>query len=315
MGKVSKIGNFIRFTVPEKKPTDKAISYSQFSMWSSCPHRWKINYIDKQRVYSPSIHTVFGSAMHEVIQHYLYVMFNESVKNADRINLGEMLQEQMINHYGLAVMDNGGEHFSSKSQLTEFLEDGIAILDWIKKKRSGYFSNQGYELIGIEIPLYVQATEGNTNVIMSGFIDLVIRDIENDEIIIYDIKTSTSGWNEHAKKDKTKTSQLVLYKSYFAKQFGYDEEKIRIEYFIVKRKLIEGFMYPQKRIQQFVPASGKPTRNKLIKEIEEFVRAGFKEDGTYNTEGNFPAISNNGKNCKYCEFDKLYNVCPKENRI
>ena len=74
-------------------------------------------------------------------------------------------------------------------------------------------------------------------------------------------------------------------------------------------------MYPQKRIQQFVPASGKPTRNKLIKEIEEFVRAGFKEDGTYNIEGNFPAISNNGKNCKYCEFSKLYNVCPKENRI
>jgi hypothetical protein len=242
-------------------------------------------------------------------------MFNESVKNADRINLGEMLEEQMVNHYGLAVLDNGGEHFSSKSQLTEFLEDGIAILDWLKKKRSGYFSNQGYELIGIEIPLYVQATEGNPNVIMSGFIDLVIRDIENDEIIIYDIKTSTSGWNEHAKKDKTKTSQLVLYKSYFAKQFGYDEEKIKIEYFIVKRKLIEGFMYPQKRIQQFIPASGKPTRNKLVKDIEEFVRAGFKEDGSYNIEGNFPAVSNNGKNCKWCEFSKLYNVCPKENRI
>ena len=176
-----------------------------------------------------------------------------------------------------------------------------------RKKRSGYFSNQGYELIGIEIPLYVQATEGNPNVIMSGFIDLVIRDIETDTIIIYDIKTSTAGWNAHAKKDKNKTSQLVLYKSYFAKQFGYDEEKINIEYFIVKRKLIEGFAYPQKRIQQFVPASGKPTRNKLIKDIEEFVRAGFNEDGTYNVNGNFPAVSNNGKNCKYCEFNKLYN--------
>lgn len=315
MGKVSKIGSFIKIVAPEKKETDKAISYSQFSMWSSCPHRWKINYIDKQRIYSPSIHTVFGTAMHEVIQHYLYVMFNESVKAADQINLGEMLQEQMIMNYALAVQDCGDQHFSTKTELTEFLQDGIAILDWLKKKRSAYFSNQGYELVGIEIPLYVQATDSNPNVIMSGFIDLVIRDTENDEIHIYDIKTSTSGWNEHAKKDKNKTSQLVLYKSYFAKQFGFDEEKIKIRYFIVKRKLIEGFMYPQKRIQEFIPASGKPTRNKLVKDIDEFIKAGFKDDGSYNIEGHFPAVSNNGKNCKYCEFSKMYNICPKENRI
>ena len=32
---------------------------------------------------------------------------------------------------------------------------------------------------------------------------------------------------------------------------------------IVKRKLIEGAMFPQKRVQEFIPASGKPTRNKL----------------------------------------------------
>lgn len=315
MGKVSKIGNLLRLSVPEKKPTDKAISYSQFAMWSSCPHRWKTNYIDRNRVYSPSIHTVFGTAMHETLQHYLYVMFNESVKNADRINLGEMLQEQMVMNYALSVQDNKDEHFSNKAELTEFLQDGIAILDWIKKNRGAYFTNQGYELLGIEIPLYTQATDSNENVIMSGFIDLVIRDTTDDKIIIYDIKTSGNGWNEYAKKDKTKTSQLVLYKSYFAKQFGYDEDKIEIKYFIVKRKLLEGFMYPQKRVQEFVPASGKPTRNKLVSDINEFVESAFNKDGSYNVEGKFPAVSNNGKNCKYCEFNKLYNICPKENRI
>ena len=78
-----------------------------------------------------------------------------------------------------------------------------------------------------------------------------------------------------AKADKTKASQLVLYKSYFAKQYGYEEDNIDIKYFIVKRKLIEGYMYPQKRVQDFVPASGKPTRNKLLKDIESFINAGF----------------------------------------
>ena len=149
---------------------------------------------------------------------------------------------------------------------------------------------------------------------MNGFLDIVLREIATDKIIIIDVKTSTSGWNKYAKADKTKTSQLVLYKSYIAKQYGYDEEKIDIKYFIVKRKLIEGYMYPQKRVQEFVPASGKPTRNKLLKDIESFIEAGFNSDGSYRTEGSFPAIGDKGlKNCEYCEFANREDLCPKAN--
>jgi hypothetical protein len=56
--------------------------------------------------------------------------------------------------------------------------------------------------------------------------------------------------------------------SELAEQYGYDVEKVDIQYFIVKRKLIEDFAYPQKRVQIFEPASGKPTRKKLQMEIE-----------------------------------------------
>ena len=151
---------------------------------------------------------------------------------------------------------------------------------------------------------------------MNGFIDIVIRDTKSDRIMIIDIKTSTRGWNEAAKKDKIKASQLVLYKSYFAKQYGYDEEKIDIKYFIVKRKLIDGFMYPQKRIQEFVPASGKPTRNKLLQEIDSFIQAGFNQDGSYKEDGSFPAVGHKGNsNCRYCEFANNEELCPKANRI
>jgi hypothetical protein len=151
---------------------------------------------------------------------------------------------------------------------------------------------------------------------MNGFLDIVIRHIESDKIIIIDFKTSTKGWNAYAKADKTKASQLVLYKSYFAKQYGYDEEKIDIKYVIVKRKLIEGFMYPQKRIQEFVPASGKPTRNKLLRDIESFIDVGFNQDGSYKTEGIFPAIANKGKsNCRWCEFAQREDLCPSANKI
>lgn len=315
---ISVLSQLFRATAPEKKPGDKTISYSQFAMWSMCPFKWKLTYIDKIKLGGPSIHTTFGTSFHETLQYYIHTMFNKSAKEADQINLAELLQEQIANNYLVDVHEkNNGEHFSNPTELNEFYHDGVAILDWIKRNRSKYFTNQGYELIAIELPIYVQASETNANVIMNGFLDVVLRDTKNDRILIIDIKTSTKGWSSYDKTSKLKTSQLVLYKSYLAKQYGYDEEKIDIKYFIVKRKLIEGFMYPQKRVQEFVPASGKPTRNKLIRDIESFINAGFNTDGTYKVDGTFPAVTG-GKsclNCRYCEFNKLENFCPKDKRI
>lgn len=314
---VSALSQLFRAVAPEKKEGDVTISYSQFAMWSVCPHKWKVNYIDRKRLGGPSIHTVFGTSMHETLQYWLYVMFNQSVKDSEKLNLEACLQEQMSQNYLLSVQEgNNGEHFSNPKELQEFYDDGIAILDWLKKHRADYFTNKRYELVGIEMPIYTIASEINEKVIMNGFLDLVFRDIISGKIVIIDIKTSTRGWNDSAKKDKIKASQLVLYKSYFAKQYGYDEENIDIKYFIVRRKLLEGYMYPQKRVQEFVPASGKPTRKKLQLEIDEFIKSGFNHDGSYKKDGHFPAIGGKGfVNCKYCEFSNLEDVCPKLNRI
>ena len=65
-------------------------------MFSECPKRWKLNYIDKKRISEPSIHLLFGSAMHEVIQKYLDVMYQYTVKRADQLNLERTLQEKMV---------------------------------------------------------------------------------------------------------------------------------------------------------------------------------------------------------------------------
>lgn len=313
----SALGQLFRATTPTKKEGDVTISYSQFSMWSSCPHKWKLTYVDKNRLGGPSIHTVFGTAMHETIQWWLHVMYTDSAKKSDQLNLAECLQEQMTQNYMLAVTDQcNGEHFSTPKELQEFYEDGVEILKWLVKRRGQYFSNRTHELVGIEMPLYIQASDTNSKVIMIGFLDIVLRNVVTNKLEILDIKTSTRGWNASAKADKLKASQLVLYKSYFAKQYGYDEENIDIKYFILKRKLIDGLMYAQKRVQEFVPASGKPTRKKLQIEIENFIKSGFNSDGSYRVDGVFPAIGGNGfSNCKYCEFSKLENLCPKSNRI
>ena len=155
-------------------------------------------------------------------------------------------------------------------------------------------------MIGIEVPIYHPVEEGNDKVMMLGYLDIVMRDKRDNKITIIDIKTSTMGWNKYQKADKTKTSQLVLYKKYFAEQYGYDVEKIDVKYMIVKRKLIEGAMFPQKRITEFSPASGKPTRNKLAREIKGFVESAFHGDGSFNLDRKYPAIA--GKNNKHCKL-------------
>jgi len=309
------MNKFLKYNKREPLPDERKISYSQFSMYSQCPKHWELAYAKGLRTFSQSIHTIFGTAFHETLQNYLTVMFDQSAKAADSIDIHDYLKTQMYTSYKEAV-EKMGNHFSNKFELGEFYEDGVAILDWFKRKRGQYFSARNDELLGIEIPIYHPVNETNDKVMMLGYLDVVIRDKRNNKITIIDIKTSTMGWNKWQKADKTKTSQLVLYKKYFAEQYGYDVDDIDIKYMIVKRKLIDGAMFPQKRITEFSPASGKPTRNKLATEIKSFVDSSFHADGSFNLDRNYVASAGkNNKNCKWCEFKDQPDMCPVANRI
>jgi hypothetical protein len=309
------MNKFLKYNQRELLPDERRISYSQYAMYSTCPKHWELAYVKNLRTFSQSIHTIFGTAFHETLQHYLTVMFEQSVKAANEIDINEYLAKQMHSGYKEAIKKMG-EHFSTKKELNEFYSDGVAIMDWFKRKRGGYFSAKNEELLGIEIPIYHPVNDKNDKVMMLGYLDIVVRDKRDDKITIIDIKTSTRGWNKYQKADKTKTSQLVLYKKYFAKQYGFDVEKINIKYMIVKRKLIEGAMFPQKRITEFIPASGKPTRNKLTNSIQSFVDLNFLLNGDYKLEKEYTATAGkNNKNCKWCEFKDQPTLCPPHKRI
>ena len=307
--------SFLKYNSREPKEGDRRISYSQFSMYSTCPKQWELAYVKGLRTFSQSIHTLFGTAVHETIQLYLTTMYTDSIKAADKLGLEEILKEKLFTGYKEAY-EKMGTHFSNKFELGEFYQDGVAILNYIKKNRKRYFSPTHEELLGIELPIYHPVSDKHGHIFMMGYLDIVIRDTRNDKVRIIDIKTSTNGWNKYQKADKLKASQLVLYKHYIAEQYGLDAEKIEIVYMIVKRKLIDGAMFPQKRVQEFKPASGKPTRNKLIKEITGWVESSFTETGEYNTTREYPAVGGkNYKNCKYCDFAEDDELCPMKNRI
>ena len=272
------------------------ISYSQLSMFSECPQRWKLNYIDKITESEPSIHLLFGTAMHEVIQSWLEVMYHDSVKNANKINLEQRLHDKMMKQFQIEKK-RFGKNPCTLEELREFFNDGVEILDFVKKKRGEYFSKRGYKLIGCEVPINVELKK---NIKMVGYLDLVILDEITNTLKIYDIKTSTMGWNKWMKKDENKTQQLLLYKQFYSKQYNHPIEKIEVEYFIVKRKLYENAMFPQKRVQKFSPASGTVSMNKVAKRLDTFLDLAFDDEGNRISENIIPTPSK--KSCKWCEF-------------
>jgi len=276
------------------------ISYSQYSMWAQCPHRWKTAYIDGKREFSDNIHTLFGTSMHEVIQAFLTVMYEDTAKAAEALPLEDMLRTRMKRNFENVLKNNGGEMFCTEKDMVEFYMHGVEILKFIRKKRAQYFSKKGYELVGIEVPLEYDLPN---NIKFIGYIDVVIKDTVRDVIKIYDIKTSTMGWNKWMKADKNKTDQLLLYKQFYSKQFNHPMDRIEVEYFIVKRKLYENLDFPQRRVQKFAPANGKPSINQVVKRLDEFMSESFKSDGEYNTEHIYRKEPSK-KNCRYCDFNQ-----------
>ena len=267
-------------------------------MFNECPLRWKLNYVDDLRISESNIHLIFGTAMHEVLQEYLENMYYSSIKNADVLNLEEMLRDKLIEQFKIAE-ESDGKAPCTKEELQEFFQDGVNILDFFRKKRSDYFQKRQYELIGCEVPIEVDL-ENNVKIV--GYLDVVLKHIPTDTITIIDIKTSTRGWNKWQKADKNKTQQLLLYKNFYSKQYNHPMDKIDVEYFIVKRKLWENTDFPQKRVQKFVPANGKPSINKVINGLNLFLQNSFDENGKYKTDKIFANPSK--KACRFCEFNQ-----------
>jgi len=252
------------------------ISYSQFSKWDKCPYTWKLDYVDKEKTFKGNIYTLFGTAVHETIQAYLVCYYDRTIKEADALPLVDILKYRLEENFKINKAQFGDEFEVTKEEMVEFFDDGIKIIEEFKKRKSSYFPKKDYELLGIELDLNFNLPKSMN---FMGYMDVVIHDKKRGRIKIIDIKTASFGWNKYQKADKNKTNQLLLYKYFFSQERDISIDKIDIEYLILKRKLYENMMYPQKRIQVFSPASGKPSINKVMKRLQEFIDECYDENG------------------------------------
>jgi len=303
-----------KVTVPEiNYAYHKSVSYSQLSIFATCPHHWGLKYRDGYKVFEPSIHAVFGTALHRALQQYLTVLYEESGAAADRLDIENEFKIALREEYKNFYTKNKNIHFSNPAELAEFCDDGLQILDYIKKKKGAYFSKRGWYLVGCEIPIVLNPIKKLNNVLFNGFIDVVFYHEPTNTIKILDIKTSTRGWGDKEKKDDIKMSQLILYKKFFAEQYNFPIDNIQVEYFITRRKIYEGGDFPQKRIQEFQPAAGKVKLNKSTQLLESFLTQVFTDEGSYNpiTLEKIPSKHN----CHFCPYSNNPDLCDKNEEI
>lgn len=298
-----KINNFI---IPNINYSyQRTVSYSQFSIYQQCPHRWNLEYVQKHKLNKPNINLVFGTAFHETLQTYLETLYNTSRVAANKMDLEALFQERFRAVYQKEY-EGTKTHFTNPAEMRDFYDDGIAILQWIKKKSGGLFTTRNVRLLGIELPLLLKIAN---NVYYKAFIDFALYDEDLNKLYIYDIKTSTRGWSDNEKKDETKVAQILLYKEYFARQYGFDVEQIDVEFFIVKRKIFEQSEYPIPRVQEFKPASGKSKRRQAIEKFESFVKDCFDEGGKPRIKSYIKNIGESS--CKWCPFADKPELCDK----
>ena len=267
---------------------------------------WKLNYVDKLGTFEGNIYTVFGTAVHETIQAYLVCYYDKTIKKADALPMKEILLYRMEENYKKYAKESKVLVITLE-EMKEFYEDGLKIVNEFLKLKSRYFPKKDHELLGIELNLDFDLPNKMKFI---GYMDVVIHDKKRGRVRIIDIKTSTMGWNKWQKADKNKTNQLLLYKQFFAKQRDISIDKIDVEYLILKRKLYENLQYPQKRIQQFSPASGTPSINRVMKRLSEFIEDGFDEEGKH-IQKEYTKIAS-AKNCKWCEFKNKPDICDRK---
>lgn len=299
---ISKEKSFILDNAVTEKPSGiKSVSYSQYKTYRECPHRWELNYKDGLYPFTNSIATVFGTALHETLQHYLTLLYTDSVKASEELNFEEYLFERMVETYKKEMKNNDGQHFITQEEMQEHYEDGILILDYLRKKRKVLFDYRTVELVAIELPGYVPMMD-EYNVVFNFFIDIVFYDRQEGVYSIVDVKTSKSGWKQggYEMKSELKMDQVLLYKKYFSKFYNLDPKKVEVKFLIVKRKVPDHYDWPIPRHTIHIPAQGSGKVNLATANIEDFVKKCFNPDGSFLETNHRKTPS--ASTCKFCPF-------------
>jgi len=220
-------------------PTGKKhISYSELSDWIECSHRHFLKHIKHIQLDSGSIHTAFGSTVHNCIEKYL---------STKKMPSGEEAIEQFRSLFSELEPEVKEKAMEDVGEFEENLPDMIGqVPDWLDE------TFPGWEPVASEHRLYEQIEK--QPICFKGYIDAVIRipkkrskkqirletlkgqDATQEYIYhILDWKTAGWGWKADQKRKFEKQLQLILYKYFYCLYAGLPMKDTRCGFVLIKR--------------------------------------------------------------------------------
>jgi hypothetical protein len=243
------------------------ISYSEIRIWSECPYKHKLKYIDKVDGFKGNEFTLFGTVVHNTCEKALltgsmdpstYFMIS-FLKEAEKLKEKGVVLDATL----LTEMEKQGKHLSKKVM--------PALQEHFKE----------YEVFSTEEMLYENVEEGLPK--FKGYIDLVLK--IGDIYHILDWKTCSWGWNARKKNNKLITYQLTLYKYFFAKKHNIDIKNIETHFALLKRTA------KKNEVEIFRVSSGLKKVNNALNLLK---------NATYNIS--VKRYIKNRTSCDMCEF-------------
>jgi len=194
------------------KPTF-SISFSEYSNFRQCPHKWFLSYMLKIPD-SSSEELIFGSMTHDSIEdlltHKHLAKMNRNPIVIEGI-LKDNLKKQIATIKDTVFLQKMLEGWVAPT----FVKQGKALLQELNINERF----KEYEIIDVEIKLDGLPIIERDDVIITykGFIDLVLRHKVSGRYLILDWKTSRKPWDITEKeKDDFFYAQLCLYKHFYS---------------------------------------------------------------------------------------------------
>jgi len=223
-------------SVDDLLPTKRQhISYSELHDWIECNWRHKLKYVDNINLDSESIHTTFGTLIHDMIDTKLTIgdLENpidwENIKNNWTNNIAPAFIER--NKTNTKVLEEFEQNYIAFGESIEPISK--SIIPWLNN------TFPGWSLVKSEYKIY-ESILNHKDRFFKGFVDCIIK-IPNpkkkDSFLywILDWKCTSWGWSFDKKTNFNKQMQLILYKHFFARINNIPLKDIRCGFVLLKR--------------------------------------------------------------------------------
>ena len=299
----------------EIKP--KYISFSEYSLFRNCPHKWYHRYVLKETEPSNEF-LVFGSALHATIEHIVK-------QSPSKILYGKLFENQ--------IKENSNGVVASSYFGRNMVREGVDLLvelDYFKRFSMWEpLKDEAGNIISLEEQLFEPLVEYKGEMIyFKGFIDYSARHkVNKDKYIILDWKTGIKEWNLDKKvgvltfesyypklvagepltteeqQDLTAKlffGQTVLYQQFYAQKHNLNPKDIIIGYCVLTRQPVNIQEYSVEQQDTFTEFVMSDVRKAAVEIMD------IKSNTDVNKLDQIKAKDNPGLKglCQYCHLKK-----------